>query len=79
MDRVNGWNLMRDEMAKAALEELHHRRPCVAMFSPPCTTFSKLMDVKWARMSAEKPENLVTEGGRLLDVAAWVMQFQLAS
>ena len=76
MDKLNGWNLLSEEVVGNALLEIFRRRPHVVMLSPPCTMFSKMQDTNWKRIEPVKLEKQCTEAAWLLDVAIWIAKYQ---
>jgi hypothetical protein len=51
IDLLTGWNLLDLDVRKLVVQEIKVRRPKVLMMSPPCTWFSGLMNLNWAKIS----------------------------
>jgi hypothetical protein len=51
IDLLTGWNLLDPEVQLQVVREIKMRRPKVLMMSPPCTWFSGLMNLNWAKIS----------------------------
>ena len=51
IDLLTGWNLLDPEVRIQVVQEIKVRRPKVLMMSPPCTWFSGLMNLNWAKIS----------------------------
>jgi len=77
MDLQNGWDLTKEEVIKTAFLELHKRQPAVVLVCPPCTYFSKLLDSNYTRMDKNKLIDNCTVAVKQLNVALWMMNYQL--
>jgi hypothetical protein len=51
IDLLTGWNLLDLDVRMQVVRETKLRRPKVLMMSPPCTWFSGLMNLNWAKQS----------------------------
>ena len=50
VDLLTGWDLLTFDARLQLVLEIKRRRPKVLMMSPPCTWFSQLMNLNWAKI-----------------------------
>ena len=77
MDILNGWDLSKPNVQINCFNEFRARKPKIAVLSPPCTMFSMIMDSNWNRMTPDKRSAKLTEAIALLDMASWIMDYQI--
>ena len=76
-DLMTGWNLSLKLHQDNLLWEIHRRRPKLVFLEPPCTWFSKLLNLKWDKMPRHVREEAFRQAIRLLEFALKVMCIQL--
>lgn len=77
MDLETGWDFTISAHRAAACAEIRKRKPQVLAVSPPCTWFSKMMDVNWKRMDTQKKANGMEIATLLLDFTMLLCRLQL--
>ena len=77
LDKELGWDLT-DEGAQAAAYALILKyNPEVIIESPPCTQFSRLMEINYGRMPAEEIIANMTSGLSCLNFSVWIALHQI--
>ncbi len=76
-DLQTGWNLALPDHQANLLSEIHRRRPKLVFLEPPCTWFSRLLNMNWKKMPLHIREQGIKMAVLLLEFCFLIMRVQL--
>ena len=76
MDLLTGWNFLSMDAKISAVQDIKARRPKVIMLSPPCTMFSGLMNLNWAKLEPGRRETSLLNGTNHLEFSMLLADLQ---
>ena len=75
-DLETGWDLTKVQDRTSLMIQIKARRPKTLILSPPCTWFSTLMQLNWAKIPQEKRETLLREAILHLEFSLLLADYQ---